>query len=198
MGDDGAGIGPMSHCTPSRATLRRGRSRSHRLRRHRRAVEGSTREGAGDEPYIALGDPEGVADVAGAITVHVTQRGIRYRGAETGTYVELRDQQGVANVHYPIPLHVPTGEGPRGDLVDGSIAPAAPVDDVGLAPRAEADRALRRPRGRRERWSRLRDRPGALLLWGRAGGWGSEHWRRPVDRPVRRRCPFLLRDTVSH
>src|SRR5436309_8247166 len=131
----------MSYCTPSRATLRRGRSRSHRLRRRRRAVEGPTREGAGDEPYVALGDPEGVANVAGAITVHVTQRGIRYCGADTGTYVELRDQQGVANVHYPIPLHVPTGEGPRDDLLDGAIAPAAPVDDVELAARVEAERA---------------------------------------------------------
>src|SRR5207247_4760384 len=126
--------GPMTHRTTRRATLRRGRSRSHRLRRHRQAGEGSTREGAGDEPYIALGDPEGVANVAGAIPVHVTQGGIRYRGAETGTYVELRDQQGVANVHYPIPLHVPTGEGPRDDLVDRAVAPPAPVDDVELAP----------------------------------------------------------------
>src|SRR5205814_8680495 len=49
-----------------------------RLRGHRRAADGSTREGAGDEPYVALGDPEGVANVAGAITVHVTQRGIRF------------------------------------------------------------------------------------------------------------------------
>src|SRR5436309_5703523 len=131
----------MSYCTPSRATLRRGRSRSHRLRRRRRAVEGPTREGAGDEPYVALGDPEGVADVAGAIPVHVTQRGIRYCGAQTGTYVELRDQQGVANVHYPIPLHVPTGEGPRDDLVDRAVAAAAVVDDVQLTARIEAEGA---------------------------------------------------------
>src|SRR5437899_8003949 len=134
------GMGPMAYCTPSRATLR-GRSRSHRLRRHRRAGEGSTREGAGDEPYVALGDPEGVADVAGAIRVHVTERGIRYRGAETGTYVELGDQQGVANVHYPIPLHVPTGEGPRDDLVDRAVAAAAVVDDVQLTARIEAEGA---------------------------------------------------------
>src|SRR3989475_4347158 len=133
-------FGPPSNEAVAPSTVI-GASSSHRLRRHRRAVDGSTREGAGDEPYVALGDPEGVANVAGAITVHVTQRGIRYRGAETGTYVELGDQQGVANVHYPIPLHVPTGEGPRDDLVDGSIAPAAPVDDVELAPRVEAERA---------------------------------------------------------
>src|SRR5438876_11842665 len=136
-----------------------GASKLHRLRRHRRAVERSTREGAGDEPYVALGDPEGVANVAGAITVHVTERGIRYRGAETGTYVELGDQQGVANVHYPIPLHVPTGEGPRDDLVDGSIAPAAPVDDVELAPRVEAERAhVERAGGKQRRGVILRGR----------------------------------------
>src|SRR5438132_6704255 len=135
------GMGAMSYCTPSRGNTAEGRSRSHHLRRRRRAVEGPTREGAGDEPYVALGDPEGVADVAGAIPVHVTQRGIRYCGAQTGTYVELRDQQGVANVHYPIPLHVPAGEGPRDDLVDRAVAPAAQVDDVELAPRVEAERA---------------------------------------------------------
>src|SRR5438132_9079347 len=135
------GMGAMSYCTPSRGNTAEGRSRSHHLRRRRRAVEGPTREGAGDEPYVALGDPEGVADVAGAIPVHVTQRGIRYCGAQTGTYVELRDRQGVANVHYAISVHVPTAKGPRDDLVDRAVAPAAQVDDVELAPRVEAERA---------------------------------------------------------
>src|SRR5207253_8015097 len=74
-------FGPPSNEAVAPSTVI-GASRSHRLRRHRRAVEGSTREGAGDEPYVALGDPEGVANVAGAITVHVTQRGIRYCIAE--------------------------------------------------------------------------------------------------------------------
>src|SRR5205823_5103505 len=72
-----ARFGPPSNEAVAPSTVI-GASRSHRLRRHRRAADGSTREGAGDEPYVALGDPEGVANVAGAITVHVTQRGIRF------------------------------------------------------------------------------------------------------------------------
>src|SRR5207249_5821471 len=159
VGDDGAGDGRhvVLHAQPGNTA--EGRSRPHHLRRRRRAVEGPTREGAGDEPYVALGDPEGVADVAGAIPVHVTQRGIRYCGAQTGTYVELRDQQGVANVHYPIPLHVPTGEGPRDDLVDRAVAAAAVVDDVQLAARVEAERAhVERAAGKERRGVILRGR----------------------------------------
>src|SRR3989442_9741199 len=62
----------------------------------RRAVEGATAD-----PHVALGDPESVADVAGAVAVHVAgvRVGERRHAALPRTHDELRHHERVADVH---------------------------------------------------------------------------------------------------
>src|SRR5207245_830298 len=69
-----------------------------------------TREGAGgDEPHVALRDPEGVSDVAGAVAVHVAAVGVSKLRACPEPHVVLRHDQGVSDAHAPVAVHVPAG-----------------------------------------------------------------------------------------
>src|SRR5438477_12379945 len=73
------------------------------------------REGAADQPHVALCHPEGVADVAGVVMVDVAQLGMRERPltAWTESDVVLGDQERIADVHDAVAIHVAAERGPR-------------------------------------------------------------------------------------
>jgi hypothetical protein len=63
-----------------------------------------------DEPHVALRDPEGVADVAGAVAVDVARLGVRELATKAQPHVELGDDERVADVDDPVPVHVAAGD----------------------------------------------------------------------------------------
>ena len=67
-------------------------------------------EGAADEPDIALRKPEGVADVAGAVAIHVAHLGVLELAAWSQPHIELRYDERIPDVDDPIPVHVAAGD----------------------------------------------------------------------------------------
>src|SRR5436309_3098842 len=79
---------------------------------HSLAYERTAAEGAAHEPHVALGHPESVADVAGAVAVHVARgRLAEWRhAAPPQTHIELRHHECIADVHDSISVHIAAGD----------------------------------------------------------------------------------------
>src|SRR2546427_11847406 len=72
-------------------------------------------EGAADERRVALRQPEGVADVAGAVAAHVAGLGVRELATLPQPHVELGYDERIPDVDDPVPVHIAAGDlGDRG------------------------------------------------------------------------------------
>ena len=67
-------------------------------------------EGAADEPDVALRHAEGVADVAGAIAVHVARLGVGELATLPQPHIELGYDERISDIDDPIPVHVAAGD----------------------------------------------------------------------------------------
>src|SRR5206468_96175 len=97
-----------------------------------RACEKAAREGAAHGPDVALRHPQGVADVAGAVTVHVAPESLRELAALPDAHVVLGDGQCVPDVDRALsgdvaavrPARAPRR---RGWVQDGGLVVAEPA-----------------------------------------------------------------------
>src|SRR5438093_7326363 len=76
------------------------------MARSSRASKRGAGEGAADEPHIALRHPEGVADVAGAVAVHVAHLGVGELATLPQPHIELGYNERIPDIDDPIPVHV--------------------------------------------------------------------------------------------
>jgi len=75
-------------------------------------------EDATDEPHVALRHPEGVADVAGAVAVHVARLGVGELATLPQLHIELGYDERISDIDDPVPVHVVAEDwGGRGDSV---------------------------------------------------------------------------------
>src|SRR5881409_1442116 len=72
------------------------------------ARERPAREGAADQPYVALRHPQGITDVTSAVSVHIADLRVteRRRSAGPQAHVMLRDEERVTDIHHAVPVHV--------------------------------------------------------------------------------------------
>jgi len=63
-------------------------------------------EDATDEPHVALRHPEGVADVAGAVAVHVARLGVGELATLPQPHIELGYNERISDIDDLIPVHV--------------------------------------------------------------------------------------------
>ena len=65
------------------------------------------REDATDEPHVALRHPEGVADVAGAVAVHVARLGVGELATLPQPHIELGYDERIPDLTTPSPFTSP-------------------------------------------------------------------------------------------
>src|SRR5438093_13463923 len=103
---------------PEPSSLRSSWGCSQRSGRHGWTDKRQTGECAADQPHVALGDAERVANVAGAVAIDVADYGVTEgrQPALPEPHVDLRHEQRVPDVDHSVPADIPTRGRVQGDV----------------------------------------------------------------------------------